>query len=119
MHRDAIAFRLEEMAGEENAGRNPDSAMERRPSLRALDRKIQFRPRICVRERFAHRFAVEAQLRNREHAVGVDPGVRTGNGILDFPAPRIRKMRDIVQPQISVARDVAEMNAGNQVEEAQ
>src|SRR5215218_9060166 len=33
MHRDAIAFRLEEMTGQENARRDPDSAMERRPAL--------------------------------------------------------------------------------------
>src|ERR1041384_5038121 len=68
MHRDAIAFRLEKMAGEKNARGNPDSAMKRRPALRALDRKIQFGPRIGSRERFAHRFAIETQLRNREHA---------------------------------------------------
>src|ERR1051325_259727 len=75
MHRDAIAFRLEEMAGEKNARRNPHTAMKRRPALRALDGKIQFGPWICACECFAHFFAVEPQLRNREHAVGIDPGI--------------------------------------------
>src|SRR5882724_13091559 len=93
--------------------------MEGRPSLRALNRKIQFGPRICVAERFAHWFAVKAQLGNREHAIGIDPGIRTADGILDFPAPRIGKMRDVVYPQISVASDVAQTEAGNQVEKSQ
>src|SRR5437762_14026315 len=116
MHCDTIAFGLEKMTGQKNARRYPHSAMERRPALRALDRKIQFGPRICVPEGFTHRFAVETQLRDREHAVGIDPGVRTGDSILDFPAPRIRKMRDLVDPQISVASHVAETKAGDQVE---
>src|SRR5437763_12658403 len=119
MHRDAIAFGLEEVPGQENARGNPDTAVERRPSLRALDRKIQFGPRIRVAERFAHWFAVKAQLRDREHAIGIDPRIRTADGILDFPAPRLGKMRDVVQPQISVASDVTEMNAWNQIEETE
>src|SRR5204863_3826084 len=76
-------------------------------------------PRICVPEGFTHRFAVETELRDREHAVGINPGVRTGDSILDFPAPRIRKMRDLVDPQISVASHVAETKARDQVEISQ
>src|SRR5205085_6749663 len=40
MHRHAVAFGLEEVAGQENARGNPDSAMEWRPALRAFQRKI-------------------------------------------------------------------------------
>src|ERR1041385_7139593 len=118
MHRDAIAFGLEKMAGQENARRDPHSAMERRPVLRALDRKIQFGPRICFSNRFAHLFAVEAQLRDREHAIGIDPGIRTSDGILDFLAPRFRKMRDLVYPEIRVARRITETEARDNVENA-
>ena len=43
MHGDAVAFGLEEMAGQKNARGNPDSAMERVPSFGAFQRKILVR----------------------------------------------------------------------------
>ena len=116
MHRDAVAFGLEKMPGQENTRGNPDSAMERIPSPGAVHRKIQFGPRIRLPERFVHGLAVEAQLRDREHPVGIDPGIRTADRILNFASPGIGKMRDFIHAQVDVARDIAETKPGNQVE---
>src|SRR4051812_13508468 len=116
MHRDAIAFGLEEMPGQEDAGGNPDSAMERRPALRALEGKIQLRPWIRLPDRFVHVVAVKAQLRDGEHAVGIDPGVGTTDGTLNFAPPGLGKMRNLVQAQIRVARGIGEPEPWNEVE---
>src|SRR6266481_4678878 len=116
MHRDAVALGLEKMPGQENARGNPDSAMERIPSLRAVHRKIQFGPRIRVRERFVHGLAIEAQLRDREHSVGINPGIWTTDRILNFASPGIWKMGDFIHAQVDVARDIAETQPGKQVE---
>src|SRR5258705_1701934 len=116
MHSDAVALALEEMSSQENARGNPDSAMERIPSLRAVHRKIQFGPRIRLPKRFVHGFAVEAELRDREHSVGINPGIRTTDRILNFASPGIWKMGDFIHAQIGIADDIAETEAGNQVE---
>src|SRR5882724_3768281 len=116
MHRDAIAFGLEKMPGQENTRGNPDSAMEWSPSPGAFPRKIQFGPRIRLPERFVHGLAVEPQLRDREHPVGIDPGIRTADRILNFASPGIGKMRNLVQAQVGVTRNVAQTEGGNQVE---
>src|SRR3954466_7223654 len=113
MHRDAIAFGLEEMASQEDARGNPNPAMERRPALRAFEWKIQLGPRIRLSDRFVHLVAVKAQLRDRQHAVGIDPGIGTTDGIFNFTSPGLGKMRNFVKAEIRVARGIAETKTGN------
>src|SRR5215469_12190722 len=107
VHGDAVAFCLEKVAGQKNAGRNPHSTVHRMPTPGAFERKIQLCPRIRLPENLAHWFAVEAQFGNGEQSVGVDPGVRAAYRILNLLPPGICKVRYFVEPQISVAGDIA------------
>src|SRR3954447_19417267 len=91
VHRDPIALGLQKMTGEENSRGNPNAAMQRIPAFRALEREVQLGPRILLRGHFAHRLAVETKLGDREHAVGIDPRIRTADCALDLVTPRVRK----------------------------
>ena len=66
-----------------------------------------------------HRLAIEAQLRDREQSVGIDPGIRTADRIFDFLAPSNGKIRDLIRPQVCNASDIAETKTGYQVEVTQ
>src|SRR6516162_11024583 len=117
MHRNTIPFCLEKVSSQKNARSDPHATMQRVPSLRPFQWKVQLVPRISVRERFAHRLTIKAELGNCEHAVCIYPSVWTTDRTLNLRTPRICKMRNLVYTKVGVARNVAQSQAGQQVKE--
>src|SRR6516225_1291952 len=105
------------MAGQENARGNPHSTVQRVPPPGAIERKVQLVPWIRLREGFAHRLTIKAQLGNRENTVGIDPGVWSANRTFNLLAPCICKLRDLVEAKVSLTRNLAQWQTGYKVEE--
>src|SRR5437667_306807 len=107
MHGDAVAFGLEQMAGEGDAGGDPDTAVKWMPVTGALEREAQIQPRMGGFHEMTHGRRVEAQLGETEQAVGVDPGIRAANGFLDASAGFGRVLRYIAQSQKRASCEIA------------
>src|SRR6267142_3044732 len=104
------------MASYQDPRRDPDAAIERGPAFGFFERKSQFAPRMAVVHYFAHLLRVETQLRNREQPIGIDPRVLTADRTFHSLAPFRRKMRYLIQAQVTPPCPIAQIQSRHDVE---
>ena len=119
VHCHAIPFGLKQVPGQIDACGNPDAPVQRVPPPGAVYVELQLGPRIGLLEHFSHRLRVEAELRECEHPVRIDPGVGSADRLLRAASHFRWELRNPVQPEIGAAHEVAQPQSGQEVEEIQ
>src|SRR4029077_4389005 len=118
VHRNAITFGLKEVTSQSNAGRNPDSPVQRVPAFCAIQWHTQITPWIGFFQNLPHWCTVKAKLGKPKHPVGIDPGIWAPNPLLDCVSKLGRIVWHFKQAEKGTAHLIAKGQPRENVQES-
>src|SRR5256885_2136117 len=107
------------MSGQHHAAGDPDTAVQRMPALGAFEIHSETGPRMVLLHQLPHGCGVEAELREPDQSVEINPCVASADMLLGQASALRRILRHAVHPEIGAGYPFAQLRSRKEVEEAE